>query len=156
MVSKAWSPPKVGSLPPTLWRFDFVAILLRSHWGTSLQRLFSTFANGWPGVGLLLQRMLIAILLVRFGIIELADKSFSPSMIPQMIAACAGVLLLLGLWTPVVGSLIGAVELWIAFASGSDPWIPIVLGTFGATIAMIGPGAWSIDARLFGRKHIPT
>jgi len=121
-----------------------------------LQRLFSTFANGWPGVGLLLQRILTAILLVRFGIIELAGKSFSPSMIPQMIAACAGILLLVGLWTPVVGSLIGVVELWIAFANDSDPWIPVVLAIFSATIAMIGPGAWSIDARLFGRKHIPT
>lgn len=121
-----------------------------------LQRLFSTFANGWPGVGLLLQRMLTAILLVRFGFIELADKPFSPSMIPQLIAACTGILLLVGLWTPIVGSLVVAVELWIAFGNSSDPWISIVLATLGATIAMIGPGAWSIDARLFGRKHITT
>ena len=107
-------------------------------------------------MGLLLQRMLTAILLVRCGTIELAGKSSSPSMIPHMIAACAGILLLVGLWTPVVGSLIGAVELWIAFANGSDPWIPMVLATLGATIAVIGPGAWSIDARLFGRKHLST
>jgi putative oxidoreductase len=121
-----------------------------------LQRLFSTFANGWPGVGLLLQRVLTAILLVRFGIIELPDKSFSPTMIPQLLAACAGILLLVGLWTPVAGSLIAAVEVWIAFANGGDPWIPIALATLGATIALIGPGAWSIDARLFGRKHLTT
>jgi putative oxidoreductase len=30
----------------------------------------------------------------------------------------------------------------------------IVLALLGSTLAMIGPGAWSIDARLFGRKHI--
>jgi putative oxidoreductase len=139
-----------------LRRFDFVAILLRSYWGKVLQRLFSTFANGWPGVGLLLQRMLTAILLVRFGVIELADKSFSPSMIPQMLGACAGILLLVGLWTPVVGTLVAIVELWIALTYVGDPWIPIMLATFGGTAAMIGPGAWSIDARLFGRKHIET
>ena len=139
-----------------MWRFAFVAILLRSHWGKVLQRLFSTFANGWPGVGLLLQRVLTTIVLVRFGIIELADKSFSPTMIPQLIAACAGILLIVGLWTPVAGSLIAAVELWIAFASVSDPWIPIAFAILGATIAMIGPGAWSVDARLFGRKHLTT
>ena len=98
--------------------------------------------------------MLTAILLVRIVVIELAGKSFSPSMIPQIIAACAGILLLVGLWTPVVGTLIAVIELWIAFANGGDPWTPIVLATFGATIAMIGPGAWSIDARLFGRKQI--
>lgn len=107
-------------------------------------------------MGLLLQRALTATVLVRFGIIELADKSFSPSMIPQMIAACAGILLLAGLWTPVVGTLIAVVELWIALAHAPDPWIPIMLATLGGTAAMIGPGAWSIDARLFGRKHIET
>ena len=121
-----------------------------------MQRLFSTFANGWPGVGLFLQRILTAILLVRFGIIELTGKSFSPAMIPQVIAALAGILLLVGLWTPVVGTLVALIELWIALMSGSDLWIPIGLATLGGTIAMIGPGAWSIDARLFGRKHIAT
>jgi O-acetylhomoserine/O-acetylserine sulfhydrylase-like pyridoxal-dependent enzyme len=35
-----------------------------------------------------------------------------------------------------------------------DPWISIALAAFGGTVATIGPGAWSIDARLFGRKHI--
>lgn len=150
------SPPKVGPPPPTLRRFDFVAIPIRSRWGKSLQRLFSTFANGWPGVGLLLQRVLAAILLIRFGVIELAEKSFSPSMIPQMTAACAGIFLLVGLWTPVTGSLICGVELWIAFVTAGDPWMPVILATLGGTVAMIGPGAWSIDARLFGRKRIPT
>lgn len=133
-----------------------MTILLRSGWDKFLQRLFSTFANGWPGAGLLLQRVLTAILLVRFGIIELAGKSFSPSMMPQMIAACAGILLLVGLWTPVVGSLIAALELWIALDSGGDAWIPVILAVLGATIAMLGPGAWSLDARLFGRKRILT
>jgi len=48
--------------------------------------------------------------------------------------------------------LIAVVELWVAhFSTGIA--IPIILATLGATLAMIGPGAWSIDARLFGRKH---
>jgi putative oxidoreductase len=121
-----------------------------------LQRLFSTFASGWPGVGLLLQRILAAILLIRFGIVDLVAPSFAPSMIPEALAACAGVLLLIGLWTPIVGGLIALIELWIALGHTGHPWIPIVLATLGATIAMIGPGAFSVDARLFGRKHIET
>jgi putative oxidoreductase len=100
--------------------------------------------------------MLTAILLVRFGLLDLTGKSFSASMIPQIIVACAAMLLLVGLWTPVVGTLIAVIELWIALANGGDPGTPIVLAIFAATIAMIGPGAWSIDARLFGRKHIST
>lgn len=121
-----------------------------------MQRLFSTFANGWPGVGLLLQRVLAAILLVRFGIVDLTGTSPSPSMVPQIIGACVGVLLLIGLWTPVVGVLIAVIEVGVAVTHQSAPWIPVILATLGATSAMIGPGAWSIDARLFGRKHIET
>jgi putative oxidoreductase len=121
-----------------------------------LQRLFSTFANGWPGAGLLLQRILTALLLVRLGMIDLLGTSHSPSMLPQMLGACTGILLLVGLWTPVVGTLTAVIELWIAFTGAGDPLIPIVLATLAGSAAMIGPGAWSLDARLFGRKHIET
>jgi hypothetical protein len=55
-----------------------------------------------------------------------------------------------------MGTAIGVIEIWLAMNHPSEPWIPIVLATLGATTAMIGPGAWSIDARLFGRKHIAT
>jgi putative oxidoreductase len=73
-----------------------------------------------------------------------------------MIGTGAGMLLLVGLWTPAVGTLVAIVEAWIAFSHLGDPSIPIMLATLGATLAMIGPGAWSIDSRLFGRKHIET
>jgi len=63
-------------------------------------------------------------------------------------------LLLLGLWTPVSGTLIAVFEVWIAiFNGGAGREISIMLATSGASLAMIGPGAWSIDARLFGRKR---
>lgn len=121
-----------------------------------MQRLFSNFASGWPGVGLLLQRILTAILLIRFGIMDLTGTTTSLSMTPQILASCAGIFLLLGLWTPIIGTVIGVIELWVAMTHIAEPWIPIVLATLGGTAAMIGPGAWSIDARLFGRKHIET
>jgi len=119
-----------------------------------LRRLFSTFPSGWPAAGLLLQRMLTAVLLVRLGISAVTGTSFSPSMVPQIIGCCAGILFLVGLWTPIMGGLIAVIELWIAMTQTGDPWVPILLASLGATIAMIGPGAWSIDARLFGRRHI--
>jgi putative oxidoreductase len=121
-----------------------------------LQRLFSTFANGWPGLGLLLQRVLAGTMLVRFGIVQLTGTPASTSMILQVVSICAGILLLVGLWTPVVGTLIAALELWIASTYVGDPAVPVMLATLGGTAAMIGPGAWSIDARLFGRTHIET
>lgn len=71
-----------------------------------------------------------------------------------MIAAVAGLLLLAGLWTPMTGALVAIIELWIAFSRPIDPCTSILLGALGGGLAMLGPGAWSIDARLFGRKRI--
>lgn len=119
-----------------------------------MQRLFSTFANGWPGFGLLLQRILTAILLIRFGILDLISVSFSVSAVPEILAACAGIFLLVGLWTPIVGTLIFVIEIWVTAIHPNNPWIPLALATLGCSLAMIGPGAWSVDARLFGRKHL--
>jgi putative oxidoreductase len=124
--------------------------------GGVLQRLFSSFAGGWAGAGVLLQRILTAILLARSCIIGLAGAPFSLTMIPHLIGGCAAILLLIGLWTPIVGVLIVIIELWVVLNHISDPGMPILLATLSGTAAMIGPGAWSIDARLFGRKHIKT
>lgn len=119
-----------------------------------MQRLYSTFANGWPGVGLLIQRVIGAVVLVRFCVIHLISSPSSTSMIPHIVGACAGMLFLVGFWTPFVGTLIAIAELWIAMSHFSDPWTSIMLATIGATGAMLGPGAFSVDARLFGRRHL--
>ena len=71
----------------------------------------------------------------------------------RLIGAGTGIFVLVGLWTPVTGMLVAIVELYIAFSHTGDRRISIMLATLCATLAMIGPGAWSIDARLFGRKH---
>jgi hypothetical protein len=73
-----------------------------------------------------------------------------------MIGAVAGIFLLAGLWTPAVGTLVAIVEMWIAIFGGGNSFVPVMLATLGATLAMIGPGACSVDARLFGRKRIKT
>jgi len=65
-----------------------------------------------------------------------------------------GLLLLVGLWTPVVGTLLGLLELWHLVSLKGDPWIHILLLTLGVSLALLGPGAWSVDARLFGWKRI--
>jgi len=123
------------------------------QWEVALQRLFSTFADGWPG-GLLLQRLLTGTILLYCGITHLGKASQFVPITPHTIAAGAGILLLVGLWTPVGGALVTIVELWIVLLRVGDPLVPLMLAILGATLAMIGPGAWSVDARLFGRKHI--
>lgn len=76
------------------------------------------------------------------------------TIIPHAFATGAGILLLFGLWTPIAGMVIAVAELIILTSHPADPWVCIMLVALGATLAMIGPGAWSIDARLFGRKQI--
>ena len=123
-----------------------------------MQRLFSTFADGWPGVGLLLLRLLTGVALIHFGLANLRDAPSLAAVILQSIGVAAGLFLLVGLWTPVAGGLAAIVKVLITFlryvSHSGDPWIPIIQAVLGAALAMVGPGAWSIDARLFGRKHI--
>lgn len=115
-----------------------------------MQRLFSTFAHGWPGTGLFVQRVVIAATLVHQAITHLGQ----PAPAPQITAAGAGLLLLVGLWTPVAGVIVALSELAIGLAHQCDPWVCVFLATLGLTLSLIGPGAWSIDARLFGRKQV--
>jgi putative oxidoreductase len=72
----------------------------------------------------------------------------------QLAAAGAAALLLVGLWTPVVGILTAVAELGLAFSDPADPWMHALLAALSASLAMLGPGGWSVDARLFGRKRI--
>jgi putative oxidoreductase len=74
--------------------------------------------------------------------------------IPHLLGAGAGILLLAGLWTPIAGALVMVIELLNVFSQAGDPWIPILLGTLGAALALLGPGGWSVDAYLFGWKRI--
>ena len=121
---------------------------------TLLQRLFSTFAEGWPGFGLLLQRVATSAVLFYFAGTHLLETSSLAPSLPHFIAALAGVLLLFGLWTPVAGAVIAIVEVWILLARLGDPLTALMIVSLGASVAMIGPGVWSIDAQLYGRKHI--
>lgn len=119
-----------------------------------MQRLFSTFASGWPGGGLLAQRLLLGITQVYCFFACVNATPVCGTVVPQSIGALAGILLLAGLWTPVAGILVAIMEAWTAFSLPASAALPAVLAVLGASLAMIGPGAWSLDAWLFGRKHI--
>ena len=122
--------------------------------GTSVQRLFSTFADGWPGGGLLAQRLLTGGALVYCGVTCATVNPICGAVVPESIAAVAGVLLIAGAWTPIAGAVVGIVEASLAFLSPAHATFPLFLAVLGATLAMIGPGTWSLDAWLFGRKRI--
>ena len=116
-----------------------------------MQRLFSTFPGGLPGAGLLLLRAAAAFPLMYAGLLTVS--SAEPAIL-QMAAAGAAIPLLIGLWTPIAGGLVAAAELGLAVSHLADPWWFVHFAALGAGLAMLGPGGWSVDARLFGRKHI--
>jgi len=103
---------------------------------------------------LLTQRVITGVSLIYCFVSCLSTSPVNAECIPRVIAASGGLLLLAGLWTPIAGALIAAIEIWIALSHPADHCAPLFLAAFGATLAMIGPGAWSIDARLYGRKRI--
>ena len=71
--------------------------------------------------------------------------------------AAAAILLLIGLFTPIVGTLVAVIESCKLVTISTDRLVYLLVATFGAALAMLGPGLWSVDARLFGWKRIePT
>jgi len=99
-------------------------------------------------------RLVVGIASVVRRIIELQSAAPLSLAVIHVVAIAAGILLLAGLWTPIAGALLATIEIWSAFTHPHDPWSNILIGTLGAALAMVGPGAWSLDARLFGWKRI--
>ena len=119
-----------------------------------MQRLFSTFARGWPGVGLLLLRVAAGSSLIARSILVLGNTPTFGTGVFQLFIATAGLLLIVGLWTPVGAAVMVLLELWRIISRHGDPTSDILLCVLALAIALLGPGGWSIDARLFGWKRI--
>jgi len=119
-----------------------------------VRRLFSSFARGWPGVGLLVLRVAAGSSLIAHAILVVGNTLTFGTGFFQLFIATAGLLLIIGLWTPVVATVMVLLELWRIISRHGDPASDILLCALAFAIALLGPGAWSVDARLFGWKRI--
>ena len=129
-----------------------------------LHRLFSAFPAGFPGLGLLLLRVVVGLTLGGHGFLCLlsSDRVTLVLLLSTGLLLLSSVLLLIGFLTPILSLL--AVFECLAIALSWFPFhlltpvesklalLPIIV--ISAAIALLGPGAFSLDARLFGWKEI--
>jgi hypothetical protein len=118
-----------------------------------VRRLYSTFADGWPGLGLLLIRLAVGLPLIVSAGPGLWNQPL-PTMLPSGLLVGAGILLVAGLWTPVAGALVAAIAAWGVLTRNPQPPVEMLAGAMTGALALLGPGRWSVDARLFGWKRI--
>ena len=111
------------------------------------------FPGGWPGAGLLLLRLAAAVPLL-IGVTSEFFGTPENGHYAKYITIGVGSLLLAGLWTPVAGAFQAIIEIWFSFSQGGGTGVHLPLAALGVSLVMLGPGAWSVDARLFGRKRI--
>jgi uncharacterized membrane protein YphA (DoxX/SURF4 family) len=174
--SRKVSTPKVLAKDAANWGFVRAAAFLT--WGLGrlwdaregmalLQRLFSTFPHGRPGMGLLLLRAAIGITGVVEGVLCLPTVSgVSTSSYGQwlfcFVLILGGAALVIGCLAPVAALATGT-----CFFLTSLGWVPEPVGGLhearlaglrivvaAVSLALLGPGAFSLDAYLFGRREI--
>ena len=134
------------------------------HGGPPLQRLFSTFPARWPGLGLFLLRAVVGCSLIFHAASYFNGwRNVDPTGgTIGFLTAAAGVSLLAGFMTPVVSVIVILGGLARVFSLLPPPSASNVNGlltivntvVLSAALAFLGPGAFSFDARIFGRREI--
>lgn len=119
-----------------------------------MQRLYSTFPGAWPGFALLVLRCVAAIALITCANAD-GWLSLAPAVLVLDTAIVAAAALLIGgFWTPVAGIAQTLLELYSHFSGRAIDLNHVLWAIVGLCVAMLGPGACSIDSHIFGRKRI--
>ena len=128
-----------------------------------LRRLFFAFPGGLPGISLLLLRAVFGVALAVEGLLCLGRVNPAPALwIIGLGALLAGGLLLIGYLTPIIALAVGVGAIGIAisvvpecprYVFASKPAL-IFASTILLNVIGLGPGAFSVDALVFGRREI--
>jgi putative oxidoreductase len=120
-----------------------------------MRRLLNyTFPNSWMGVGLLILRLAEGSTSIVSGLFQNWRFSDMTVNAAHLLELTTGSLLIVGLWTPIAGPLLALSELGRAIFLGRIDSLGLMRFATGLALAMTGPGAWSLDARFFGRRRI--
>ena len=118
-----------------------------------MQRFFSTFPNGSPGIGLLLLRLALGGSLIAQAIVGVRASAWSQA-VPAAAEILGAVLIMIGLWTPIASVAVCLLQLGILLIAERTIEPQLLQMSVAVGLALLGPGAWSIDARLFGRRRV--
>ena len=122
-----------------------------------LHKFFFRFPGGIPGCGLLLLRLTLGIALLIQGA-SAAHVNSLPVLFINSLAIVAGILLIVGFLTPLAALLVLAADIFLFLSPppGFVVDLPILayLISISAAVVLLGPGAFSLDARLFARREI--
>jgi uncharacterized membrane protein YphA (DoxX/SURF4 family) len=119
-----------------------------------MDRLYSRFPGGGVGLGLLLLRLIVAAWFFQTGIPTFGDSPVAVFF--GLVLMSTATMLIVGVRTS-ANATVGATFALVALLLGNKPgqWFPVLLlAALSASLALLGPGGYSLDARLSGWRTI--
>jgi putative oxidoreductase len=110
--------------------------------------MIMAYPGGIAGLAFLLMRVQAALIVGR-----LALEAHGPHLLVRVLLGLLGGAFLLGLLTRAAAA-IACVALLATISNAAAALACLMQALALSALAMVGPGAWSIDARLFGRRVI--
>jgi hypothetical protein len=110
-----------------------------------MQRLFATFPTAGPGIALLLLRLSVA------AAVLIEQRTMTGSVAVDSIRVGLALGVAIGWFTPILAALCCLFHL-AALVTDPSGFTTAILSLDAAALTLMGPGAYSIDARLFGRR----
>lgn len=104
-------------------------------------------------MGLLLLRGFVSATLISLSVPYLIQAKVGPlAWIIIGLCLASAACLLAGFMTPLIATLVAIGSSVVALSGHQPP--PVEITILAVIVALLGPGAFSIDARMFGRREI--
>ena len=126
-----------------------------------MQRTFATFPAGWVGGALLVLRVSVGASAILEVILAVIRGHSLLNLAAASVAVPAGLALIVGLLTPIVSAVLaaGGAAMLLGLHASVFCLLDSRMALFqfvlmAAVVVILGPGAASIDAHLFGRREV--